>query len=46
MRSATYKLPPFLQQEMLAMKTYKQLTYDQRCQIYALKKTGKITRII
>ena len=22
------------------MKTYKQLTYEQRCQIYALKKTG------
>lgn len=22
------------------MKTYKQLTYEQRCQIYALSKTG------
>ena len=25
---------------MTAMKTHKQLIYDQRCQIYALKKTG------
>jgi IS30 family transposase len=23
------------------MKTYKQLTYEQRCQIYALNKTGR-----
>ena len=32
------------------MKTYEQLTYEQRCQIYALKKTGlsqsKIATII
>ncbi len=24
----------------VTMKTYKQLTYELRCQIYALKKTG------
>ena len=28
------------------MKTYEQLTYEQRCQIYALKKTGSSQQLI
>jgi len=28
------------------MHTYKQLTYEQRCQIYALKSTGKSQHVI
>jgi len=39
-RSVTCRLNAFSPQEMLAMKSNKQLIYVQRCQIYALKKTG------
>jgi transcriptional regulator len=30
----------FSQARDATMKTYKQLTYEQRCQVYALSKTG------
>lgn len=42
--SASYRL--FLQQEMPPMSHYQQLTYEQRCQIEALKKSGMTQQCI